>query len=127
MVNTLLIVDFSIDENIGLPPIINEDLHQALRQSLFYKGMFLLLFILGYFIGIPFYALLIHFEKNGQDPLKRTLWNRIIVFMSYFMIWALLITQPIGCFSILIGPIHSLIAHLQSYMICVQGRIFWFC
>ena len=59
-----------------------------------------------------FNALLIHFEKFGGDPMKRSLKNQLIAQTGYANIILNSLTAPIWIFRILIGPINLSVAEV---------------
>ena len=58
-----------------------------------------------------FFALtLIHYEKFGGDPMKRSIINQIISLMCCCLLVNSLISQPLAAYSIIIGPISQFLA-----------------
>ena len=101
-----------------------EDIYQDLRSSILYKIASLFIWFLGHFVGTPFYLCLIHYERFGQDPMKRTLKNRLIIFNCFVMMFIQNIIQPIGCFGIVFFPLSPFFAMTFSYLTCVSSMLF---
>ena len=80
------------------------DAHEDLRSYLAHKIWHGINWMGGYLIGTPFYLAFVHFERFGQDPMKRTLKNRIIIIISLILGLNLNVMTPIGAYSTIIGP-----------------------
>ena len=90
--------------------------------------------VTGFFItisfGIPLWIALIHFEKNGGDPQKRSISNILTSYLGYVVVCATIICAPIklarvlfGCLPLRISEIFVVTRHFGSYMV---GSIFPF-
>ena len=83
-----------------------DELRTTLLASL--SGINLILRILGTFM----YLGIIHYERFGEDPQKRTLTNRIIIQICYIAIVHSWTAIPIHDWSIFVGPTSEFFAHL---------------
>ena len=108
-------------EKILIYEISGSDIFVRQRSDWIVKVSITLNWILGYFLAIPFYLALVHFEKFGHDPMKRTLKNRIIIFNSYICISMHIFPQTFLSICSIFGPIDPTIAYLSSIWICLSG------
>ena len=80
--------------------------------------------------GIPLWIALIHFEKNGGDPQKRSISNILTSYLGYDVVCCTIICAPIklarvlyGCLPLQISELFVLTRQFGSYMV---GTIFPF-
>ena len=62
--------------------------------------------------GNYFYFVIIHYERYGEDPKKRSLKNQLIVLICEVISILSWIIYPINAYNIFVGPITSWIAHI---------------
>ena len=73
-------------------------------------------------LGTFLYLAIIHFEKFGQDPKKRTLLNRILIYFCYASLFESWFGQIIFDWSLIIGPTSDFFAK----MFIIQKGSFYF-
>ena len=91
----------------------NDDFKQMFEShfsKIFHFAYFFFIFI----FNTIFNALLIHFEKFGGDPTKRSLKNQLIAQTGYANIILILLVAPLWIFRILIGPIYLSVVEVYS-------------
>ena len=78
--------------------------------------LFVLYFVIVLILNTIFNTLLIHYERFGGDPMKRSLINQLIAQTGYAELLQNWVLPPIIIFRILIGPInHHLAAFSEAF------------
>lgn len=66
-------------------------------------------------LGNFFYLALIHYEKYGGDPMKRTAINQIISLICMTLVINSLVSQPIVTWSFIVGPVSGPLANFALF------------
>ncbi len=90
---------------------IQQDQFESTR-SLPIKICVTMAFIVRATLGNIYYLGLIHFEKFGEDPMKRSTMNRICSSICFFLVLSSCISQPLYLFRILQGPVSPIVAKI---------------
>ena len=88
----------------------------------------LLLFVFFFFIllilNTTYNLLLIHYERFGGDPMKRSLINQLIAQTGYAEIFINFLVAPFGIIRIVIGPINHHLVEIQQ--VFVHSTMNWY-
>ena len=75
-------------------------------------------------LGIPLWLALIHFEKFGGDPMKRSISNMFTAYLGYVVIFTSFVCPlikysrvMIGCLPFEVGTIFVFVRQFASYMV----------
>ena len=115
-INKLLQNEPSMTEKSALNQIIlaemsklfdrKDDFEEMFENSLVKIFLLIYFFIFMLILNTIFNVLLVHYEKFGGDPMKRSLQNQLIAQFGYAQILFNLVLAPVWIFRILIGPVH---------------------
>ena len=101
------------DQNVIKWFLISDfDAFEHYRSSLIFKVITGSVFLGRITFGTFFYVFLIHFERYGGDPKKRSLKNRILSLTGIFILLDAFSARIINAWSILIGPINPFFGFL---------------
>ena len=79
--------------------------------------------ITDFFISTPLFIFFILFDKYGEDPMKRSLYNHLMSQTAYTVILQTLFYAPTSAWRVYIGPLNSFAADLNTFI--VNTSLIW--
>ena len=100
-----------------------DDFGEIFENPIFQVLYVTYLFVIIFLFNTLFNVLLIHYEKFGADPMKRSLRNQLIAQTGYAQILLNMITVPVWSFRTLIGPLNIKVADI--FFMISQSLVTW--
>ena len=76
-----------------------------------------------FFISTPLFIFFILYDKYGEDPMKRSIYNYLMSQGSYTVILQTLFYAPTSAWRVYIGPLNSFFADLNVFI--VNTSLIW--
>ena len=92
-------------------------------QNPVFKTIYVIYLFVVFLFNTTFNALLIHYEKYGGDPMKRSLRNQLIAQTGYASNFMNLLVFPMWTFRTLFGPVNRQVA--WAYLCLLESTKTW--